>query len=132
MAVTATPVFAQTPALSILALSTANTNLDGSTGTYSSVFTPGSDGCRLELIRVVARGATTTGKVRIFLSLDSGSTYALYREFSVVAYTPSASISAYEDEYIPSKPLVLPSTGRIKCNTHNSENFNVFIIGGNL
>lgn len=132
MAVTATPVFSQTPAVSILALSTANTNLDGTTGTYSSTFTPGSDGCRIELFRLVARGTTTAGKVRIFLSVDSGSTWALYREFTVTAATPSATISAYEDEYIPSKPFSIPSTGRIKANTNNSENFNLFIIGGNF
>lgn len=132
MAVTATPVCVQTPAVSILALSTGNTNLDGTTGTYSSSFTPGSEGCRIEMFRVVARGTTTAGKVRIFLSMDSGSTWALYREFTVTAAIPSATISAYEGEYIPSKPLVIPSTGRIKANTHNTENFNLFILGGNF
>lgn len=133
MAVTATPVFAQTPVLAIGQVATANTNRDGSTGTYTDLFTAGSNGARVEYIRVVATGTTTAGVVRLFLSTDSGTTYRLWKEILISAITPSTTVEVAAGEYMPSRPLVLPATsGRIRASTHNGETFNVFIHGANL
>jgi len=132
MAVSNTPVFAQTPILGIGQVSTANTNRDGSTGTYSDIFTAGSNGARIEYIRVVATGTTTAGVVRLFLSTD-GSTYRLWKEILISAITPSTSVEVAVGEYMPTRPLVLPATnGKIRASTNNAETFNVFVHGANL
>lgn len=133
MAVTATPVFAQAPVLSMGQVTTANTNRDGTTGTYVNIFTAGSNGARVEYIRVVATGTTTAGVVRLFLSSDNGSTYRLWKEILVTAITPSTSVEVFSSEYMPSRPLVLPATnGIIRASTNNAETFNIFVHGANL
>ena len=105
----------------------ANTNRDG-TGTIATVAAAAQKGSAIELIRVVAVGTTTAGVVRLYI--HDGANARLYAEILVDAITPSTSISPFEAELIPSKPLVLPTGYSLRASTHNAETFNVFATGG--
>jgi hypothetical protein len=109
-------------------VSAANTARDGS-GTIVTIVSAGITGTLIELIRVVATGTTTAGVVRLFI--HDGSNARLYAELLVTAITPSTSISVFESELIPSKPLSLPTGYSLRASTHNAETFNVFASGGN-
>lgn len=131
MAVTNTPVFAQTPICGVGQVSTANTNRDG-TGTVATLYTAGSNGGRIEYIRAKATVTTTAGMVRIFISTDSGTTKRLWAEINIVAVTVGAATQAAEGEYRPALPLLLPAGALIYASTHNAEAINVFAHGGDL
>jgi hypothetical protein len=108
-------------------VSAANTNLDGS-GTVVTIVTAGSNGSLIELIRVKAIVTTTAGMVRIFL--NDGTSTRLYKEISVTAATPSGTVQAFEAEYEPTDPLILPSGWSLRASTHNAETFNIIVTGG--
>lgn len=121
------PIFTLTPICAMAQISTANTNRDG-TGTIGTVYTPGSNGGRIEAIRVQATGTTTTGVVRLFV--HDGTNTRLYKELLVTAITPSTSVEAFSTTYLPDKPLVLPSGYSLRASTHNAETFNVIVQAG--
>jgi hypothetical protein len=75
------PNFAQTPKFGAAAVAT-NTNRDGTTGTYTSVWTAAATyGSRLEKIRVVSSGQPANSCVTIWL--DDGTTKWLFDEFRI-------------------------------------------------
>lgn len=121
------PLFPITPIAATAQVTTANTALDGS-GSPTTLYTPGSNGGRIEYIRVKATVTTTSGMIRLFIY--TGSTSFLWKEISVTAATPSGTVQAFEAEFIPTKPLVLPSGYILKVTTNNSETFNVYAHGG--
>ena len=129
MAVTATPVFPQSPAYGVAAVSTANTNRDGS-GTLGTVVTAGANGTLVERVDVCASGTTTAGVVRLYITLDSGPTSRLWKEILVPALTPSVSVAAFMRSI--REPVFLPSGYSLRASTHNAEGFNVHSHGGNL
>jgi hypothetical protein len=102
-----------TPAL----LKTANTATDG-TGTVVTIFTAGSDGGRVERIRVRPAGTNIATLMRVFI--NNGSTNAtaanniLYAEIVIPAYTLSQTAASTVSE-LPNTidttlfPLVLPA-----------------------
>lgn len=125
MAVTATPIFAQALRHSAVAISTANTNRDG-TGTIGTIFTAdATDGSVVRRIDICATGTTTAGVVRLFI--HNGSTAFLWREILVGAITPSASISAFMRRM--DIDLELPAGWSLRASTHNAEAFNVHAWG---
>jgi hypothetical protein len=105
----------------------ANANRDG-TGTLVDIVTAGQMGTLIELIHVHAIVTTTAGMVRLFLY--DGVNNRLYAEIPVAAVTPSASVAAFEAEYIPTKPLVLPTGWKLKAATEKAEAMNVVATGG--
>jgi len=125
------PVFVGTMNLGVAAIATANTNRDG-TGTIGTIFTAGAQGSRVHRIRVKASVTTTAGMVRIFI--HNGSAYFLYLEIPVTALTPSATVEAFSYELdLPNEDAILLPTGyTIRASTHNAENFNVFVEGGDF
>lgn len=133
MAVTATPIFAQAVRHSAVAISTANTNLDG-TGTIGTVFTAdATDGSMIDHIDVTATGTTTAGMVRLFIY--NGSTAFLWKQLLVGAITPSTTVKAFEASVDCSRPesrLVLPAGWSLRASTHNAETFNVHAFGADL
>lgn len=139
MPVTATPIFVQTVKTTCLNVSVANTNRDGSTGTYSSALTIGANGGLLESIKVVATVTTTAGMVRIFYA-DDGTNYDLIAEIPVTAYTVSGTQPAFgnnsptEGLWVPpgGRPLNLTAGSKIKASTHNGEAMGVFVSHGDL
>lgn len=132
MAVTATPIFVQTPKIAVGSLATANTNRDGS-GTIATIYTAGANGSRIDHIDVIAIGATTAGVVRLYI--HDGSSAHLWKELLVPAVTPSTSIGVWSYSLDCSKEangLFLPSGYSLRASTHNAENFRVHAVGGDF
>lgn len=140
MAVTATPIFVQTPKCWIAAVTAANTGRDGS-GTIPIVATAGANGSKIDHIDIEAYGTTTAGVIRLFIS--DGTTIMLWKEILVTAITPSATIAAFTTSIDCSQPqnsLVLtssttPTAGLgyiLRASTHNAENFRCLAFGGDL
>jgi hypothetical protein len=125
MTAVATPIFAQVPRHAAAAISTANTNRDG-TGTIGTIFTAdASDGSEIERIVIEATGTTTAGVVRLFI--HNGSTAFLEREVLVGAITPSATVAAFRREIV--QRITLGAGWSLRAATHNAETFNIHCYG---
>jgi hypothetical protein len=125
------PSFTSTPRLTSVNVSTANTNRDG-TGTIVSLITGVAAGTKVFEINIEPTVTTTAGMVRVFISLDSGTTWRLFDEIAVSAATPSASVKTARNTAIYNN-LVLPATtSQIGVSTHNAESINVFALAGDL
>lgn len=125
--------FAATPNTGVVQIATANTNRDGS-GTVGTLLTAGASGSRVERIDIKATGTTTAGMVRIYIQ-DASANVRLWKEVSVSALTPSATVQAFAasiDCSLPGNALWLPATFLLKASTHNAETFNLFAVAGNL
>lgn len=121
--------FAATPKVGIAQVSTANTARDGS-GTLATIFTPGANGARVDKITIVATGTTTAGMVRLFI--HDGANARLYREIEVTAITPTATVKAFLESFVPLNGLILPTGYSLRASTHNAETFNVIAEGGDF
>lgn len=133
MAANTAPIFTLTPVCGIKLVSTANTNRDNSGvagGTVVTLYSAGSAGGRVEYVRVCAQGTTTAGMVRLFVY--DGSTYFLWAEIPVTAAVPSGTVQCFTAEYVPTKPLVLPTGYSLRATTHNAESFTVAVHGGDF
>lgn len=125
----ASPVFAVTPRIGAVQLSVANTNRDGTTGTYGTLISAGNSGTRIAEIAVQATGTTTAGMVRLFT--NDGTNNRMFDEISVAAASPTASVKATRISTTYTN-LTLPSGWSIKASTHNAEVINVFALGADL
>lgn len=125
------PLFTQTPIIGFGALSVANTNLDGSTGTYVTILTGASpNGSLIAYIRVKGTGTTTTGRVRFFID-NGGGAVNFWTEMAITAAVPSATVSAFEGSIDYSNiPVVLPSGYILKACPTQAETFDVTVLGG--
>lgn len=134
MAATNVPIFTQTPrAPTVQNPATANTNRDGSTGTYSSAITAGANGSLLDAIRFTAPGSTTAGLVRIFYA-DDGSTYRLLDEVVVSIVTPSGTVAAFTATWVPpgGVPFPMKAASTLKFNMNNAEAMNCCALLGDF
>lgn len=128
------PQYAATVKSGAVAISTANTNRDG-TGTLGTVFTAGASGSRIDAITIKAIAATTAGMVRLYL--HNGTTAFLIDEVRIGQITPGAmqqsaqeNINAYTT---PEKmPLILPTGWSLRASTEKAETFNVVAVGGDF
>lgn len=104
------PIALNCPAVAIAA--TANANLDGTTGTYTTLLTAGAqDGARVDFIVFKATGTTTVGMLRIFVASK------LIAEFPVAAVTPSSSTQSWGGgPESPAPGLWTPAGGRLELN----------------
>lgn len=127
MAANSTPIFTIAPIVDAAQISTANTNRNG-TGALAVVVVGGTNGTRIEYIRVVATGTVTNGVVRLYIS--GGTAVFLWKEILVTATTPSTTVEVFSAEYVPTKPLILPPGHSLEASTHNAETFNIFVHGG--
>lgn len=122
------PVFANTPVIGCVAISTANANRDG-TGTIGSALTGSANGTKINEVRIKASGTTTAGMVRLYIY--NGTTNFLFLEQTIAAVTPSASVAA--EEYVHTfDNLVLPATYQLRASTHNAEGFNILAVGADI
>ncbi len=121
MAANTTPVFGLTPRADILSFGTANTNRDGTTGTYASGPAAGSFGTRVKGVRFAATGTTTAGVIRVWIY--NGTNRYLYEEILVQAFTPSTTVRVWQYDWEPAKELNLPTGYRLDYSTHNGETF---------
>ena len=125
----ASPVFAVTPIIGMNQVSVANTNRDGTTGTYVNLVTAAASGTRVAEIVTQATVTTTAGMVRLFLT--DGSTTRMFDEIAISAATVSASVKGNRVSTLYTN-LVLPSGWSIKASTHNGEAINVYALGADL
>lgn len=134
MAVTATPCFSQSALLGLVQVATANSNRDGSTGTYSSSVAAGSNGSLVDYILFRGTVTSTAGSIRIFYSADNSTNWRLVGEVSTAAVTPSGTVLSDVVIWTPpgGVPFNLPASSGIKFCTANSETYNCFIHGSNL
>lgn len=129
MAISTSIMQLQTPVAAGGSLSAANANRDG-TGTLVTLYTAGANGGRVDMVRAKAKGDTTAGMVRVYLSTDAGATKRLIAELVVAAVTVAADVAGWEGEWVPSRPLVVPAAAVLYASTHNAEGINVFGLGG--
>lgn len=125
----ASPVFAVTPEIGMGQVSVANTNRDGTTGTYITLVTAAASGTRVAEIVTQATVTTTAGMVRLFLT--DGSTTRMFDEIAISAATVSASVKGNRVSTLYTN-LVLPSGWSMKASTHNGEAINIFALGADL
>jgi hypothetical protein len=123
------PVFAVTPEIGMCTVSVANTNRDGTTGTYETLVTAASGGTKISEIVTQASATTTAGMVRLFL--NDGTTTRLFDEISIAAATVSASVKGNRVSTLYSN-LTLPSGWSIRASTHNAVEINVYALGADL
>jgi hypothetical protein len=105
-----TPTFVSTPRLSSVAISTANTNRDG-TGSITELIAGVAAGTKvLEIAAQVAvSGSITAAVVTVFISTDNGATWRLFDEITISSTTSSTSAKATRNTATYAN-LVLPST----------------------
>ena len=126
----ASPAFATIPRIGAVQLSVANTNRNGTTGTYGTLISAGNGGTRIAEIAVQATGITTAGMVRLFT--NDGTNIRMFDEISVAAVaSPGASTKATRISTTYTN-LTIPSGWSIIASTHNGEVINVFALGADL
>lgn len=124
----ATPIFTATPKIGMAAISTANTNRDG-TGTLGTVITGATNGTKVFEVVICASGTVTAGVVRLFI--DNGTNTRLIEEILITATTPgtTTAVARYVRTF---NNLVLPNAYVLKASTHNAEGFNVIAYAGDF
>ena len=102
-------------------LSAANANRDG-TGTVVTICTAGATGLRIDDIELKAQATTTAGMVRLFI--HDGTNYRLWKEQTVSAITPSATVAAWSAS-LTNLGLCLESGWSLRASTEKAEVINV-------
>ena len=115
--------YASTPRAALGQVSTANTARDG-TGTLATILTAGSNGTRIDDIKIQATGTTTAGVVRLFL--HDGTNARLFAEILVSAVTPSTTVEAWSATLL-NQAIVIPSGWSLRASTNNAETFNLIV-----
>lgn len=112
-----------TPNTGLVTISTANPNLDGTTGTYYTVLTAdaGKNGTLIKTVTIKATTNTSQGMVRLFIYDTSVS--KLIAEIEIPAVTKSATDPAFEIS-IPLYFSLKPGWS-LKASTEKGETFNV-------
>jgi hypothetical protein len=129
MAVNHEPIFVNTPVCGVGFSNTAETART-TPANATTLYTAPAEGGRVDYVRVMATGTTTAGIVRLWI--HDGANYRLWKEIAVTAITPSGSVSAFEAEFVPTRPLVLPSGFSLRFSPVNAEGFNCFCHGGSF
>lgn len=131
MAAGTTPIFVDTPRSPGVRISTANTNTDGSTGTYGTLFTAGADGAKFAGFRWQAEANTTAGAIRLFVQDAGAGNAEMVYEAVVPATTFAAGVTPYASgEWYPPAGIVLSAGSVVKCSTHIGEAFGCSLQGG--
>lgn len=101
----------------------ANTNTDGTTGAYVTLYTAPASGAQVDKIVLKATGVTTAGMVRLFIT--AGGSTRLVEEIAVTAQpSPGASTKTYSAEFRPTN-FYLGNAAVLLASTHNAEVINV-------
>ncbi len=129
MAVTATPIFIQTPKSAAVALTaTANTNVDGTTGTYTTILTAGANGSRVERIRITCANAAQAEKVRLFAGTSGAE--KLIGEYLFASNTPSNTVTSLMTDIDCSQPgtaLILSASAVLKANVNTGTSALIYV-----
>lgn len=109
----------------MVAISTANSNLDG-TGTLGTVLTAAANGTTVKTVTIKALGSTTVqGMVRLFVY--DGANSRLVGEVEIPVITQSATDECFE-KYLE-LDLDLKAGYLLKASTQNANTFNIFAEG---
>jgi hypothetical protein len=129
----ATPAFASVPRLGVAAVSTANTNRDG-TGTIVDLLTGAAAGTRIE--RVVAQATGDPADSVVTLFIHNGTSYFLFDEFDLA--NPAAASTtlpayraerAYSDIWLPTASFKIAAAITVAL---TSGVINVLVFGADL
>ena len=146
MAVTATPIFVQSPLIGYLDMSaqTACTTR-GKTATASlaganiiQLLNTTTNGCRVDSIQVNACSTSmtaTTAANLVGIWIWDGTNAQLYNEIAVTAVVPSTTTAGFTTTITFTNPLVLPSTYKLYASvsvttTSSTTALQVFTFGG--
>lgn len=125
------PIFVLTPRSPAVRISTANTNRDGTTGTYGTLFTAGSNGCEFAGFRWIAEVNTTAGAVRLFRQDGGSGNVELLYEAVVPAVTFSAGVTPVaQGEWYPPGGIRGSAGTVFKTSTHIGEAIATSLEGG--
>lgn len=95
MAANTSPIFELAPVIAVVSLAAANAARDGS-GTVTTLITGNANGTRIDSIKFISAQATVAATsamiYRLFLSIDSGTTWTLFDESAVATITTSATV----------------------------------------
>lgn len=125
------PIYGDAVYIGQCQVTTANTARDG-TGSPTQLAQGGANGSRIDMVLIMGVGTVTAGMIRLFLSLDGGTTKRLLAEIPVTPTTPSGTVAGFTYTWVfnSAEPLFLPDTSAILyATTHNTETFNVFASG---
>jgi hypothetical protein len=127
------PIFAATPKVGQVQVTTANTARDG-TGTLATIWTAGSSGSLIYKIQWTATGTTTANVLRLFITDTGGANPRLIEEIIVPAITPSTTVRVFEYViiYPQNNPLVLENGRLLRGSTNATETYNVHAFGGDI
>lgn len=129
MAVTATPIFPQTPIIGIASVATAltvRTNITGTTG-LTLLTATSTNGTRIDFIQ--ATGAQTTTASLIWIWMYDGTTARLLDELVLAGITGSATAAAATISKSYTN-LSLPPTYQLYASCTITQNVNVYAFGG--
>lgn len=128
----AAPTYAATPRpIDKVFINTANTNRDGS-GTISLLALGSTNGFKVQEIAAQALETTTAGMIRVFHSLDGGTTWTMIDELPVGATTASASAPAFRAAHNYQNLVLITTSEAIGVSTHAAEDFEVYAFGADL
>ena len=127
MAANVTPIFPLASNCKQGQVTVANTNKDGSTGTYVTVWAPGANGSLLNKIVVDVPGTSAVDMIRLFW--NDGTNKHLYKEVPVTAATPSSTVQCFRAEYIPSTPELYPNGWTLIASTDQGQATNILVVG---
>ena len=125
MAANITPIFPKGPTgKTRVAISTANTNRDG-TGTIVDVTdVAGADGAQVDGVQIKGTVTTTAGMVRFYIY--DGTNWAFYDEVIVTAITVGAAVEAFEAYWTPPGGVLrLAQNYKLGAAPHNAEAFHL-------
>lgn len=126
------PSFAANPrSVDFGTVSAANTNRDG-TGTIVSIATGSTAGFKINSIVVKHTVTTTAGMIRLYLSVDGGTTWVLFDEIEVAAITPSASVSSHRAVRNYNDLVLMGTSMKLGASTHAAESCKVYALGADL
>ena len=102
MPVNTAPIFPLTPKTAWCTLATANTAKDG-TGTVGTCYTAGSNGARVDYLKVRALGTNVATVLRVFLNNGSDNTSAANNSLileQTIAATTLSEVAALADNLV--------------------------------
>lgn len=131
MTMTATPVFAQTPIISVATLTaptavTSRANITGTTG-LTKLTDTSTNGLRVDAITVKGKGTSVAGEV--FIWLYDGTTSYILDEIDVSAVTGSTTLASFIGNKYPNG-LILKPTQQLYVSISTVQDVNVFAMGG--
>jgi len=130
-------IFVGTPKMPSVRNPTANTNRDGATGTYTSLYTAGSAGSFFRGVRIQYDTAPVAGDVVRLFYQPSGGTLYLLKEIVIPANNPGTSGSGSpptqeiaSHEWLPPTGIMMGASDVLKVTTDQGKGNIVYLIGG--